>query len=221
MPNEFWAAIIGALVGSIVGGFITYKIQQKTLTASTEQIEKEARERQHALGYALLFKMVRIHSGLASMRLHLEEYLGKLGQGEYVDWEPWQIVQPIANPLETVHFSTNEMAMLLSLKDNDLFNDLASLDIVHNSTIELFKTHASHRATLLEMLPAKMDGLVGKVELTQEQAMYVRPKMVEMNDLLINMKDRCIQDSDQAWDVLNRLKTTLNDKLGLGVSVSS
>ncbi len=54
MPNEFWAAIVGALLGSIVGGFIAYKIQQQALAASAEQIEKEGRERQHALGYALL-----------------------------------------------------------------------------------------------------------------------------------------------------------------------
>lgn len=190
------------------------------LKASADQLQKERTERQNALGYALLFKMVRIHSDLANMGKHLEECLGKLATEECTDWEPWQVVLPIANPVEPVHFSTDEMAMLLSLKENDFFNDLASLDLIHNSTIELFRKHAALRESLLEMLPANMDGMVGEIALSREKAMYVRPKMVEINGLIGAMYERCIQDTDHAWDVLERLTALLNDKLKLGVSVA-
>ena len=221
MPNEFWAAIIGAVVGAVTAGIISYLIQRTALKATADQLEKEAENRKKALGYALLFKMVRIYSGLAHMSRHLEEHFKKLEQKEYAGSEPWQIVLPIANPLEAVHFSTDEMAMLLSLKDNDLFNDLASLDVVHNSTIELFRTHASLRAKLLEMLPANIEGMVGEVHLTAEQAMYVRPKMVEINALIIDINERCTKDTNEAKDILQRLSTTLNNKLELSISLLS
>ena len=70
------------------------------------------------------------------------------------------------------------------------------------------------------MLPANIDGMVGETILAQEQAMYVRPKMVEINALIAAMNDRCIQDTDQAWDALKRLTAILNDELKLGVSVT-
>lgn len=220
MPNEFWSAIVGAIVGSIVAGVIAYLIQRQALKASAKQHEKETKEKQRALGHALLFKMMRIHTNLGVMRMHLEECLGRLETEEHAGWEPWQVVLPIANHAEVVHFSTDEMAMLLSLKDNNLLNDLASLDVIHNSTIDLFRTHASHRAALLErLIPENMDGMVGEIVLTKEQVMYVRPKMVELNALIISMNGRCGQDADQAGDILQRLTTTLNEKLELGVSV--
>lgn len=219
MPSEFWAAIIGAVVGSVVGGFIAYLIQQKALNASSEQREQEAKERRQALGYALLFKMLRIHSALKHLQMHLTECLGKLEEDECAGWEPWQVTLPIANHAEKVHFSTDEMAMLLSLKNDDLFNDLASLDVIHNSTVELFRTFSSKREALLEILPANMNGMVGSIEIPIEQAMYIRPKMVELNALILDMNDRCNQDAEEAWAVLERLNPTLNEKLGLTVSM--
>lgn len=219
MPNEFWAAIIGAVVGATVGGLIAFMIQKVALRASAEQLENEARERRKALGYALLFKIVRIHSGLENLRRHLEISLCKLETEECAGWEPWQVVRPTANFADSVHFSTDEVAMLLSLKDNDLFNDLISLDMIHNSTVELFRFHAALRESLLENLPANMEGIVGEITLSAEQAMYVRPKMVEINELVTTLNANCIQDTDRAWDVLERLNTILNDKLELGVSV--
>lgn len=220
MSSDFWAAIVGAVVGSVVAGLIAYLIQQQVLKASAKQHEEEAKERRQALGHALLFKMIRIHTDLGLMRMHLDECLGKLETKEHAGMEPWQVVLPIVNPAETVHFSTDEMALLLSLKDNDLFNDLSSFDVIHNSTIELFRAHASQRAALFEMLhPSSMDGMIGETTLTKEQFMRVRPSMLQINALLNDMHKRCTGDAEQAWDVLQRLVTILNEKLELGVSV--
>ncbi len=221
MPNEFWAAIVGAVIGAIAGGIMAYYIQLKALRASSENREKDSKERKMALGYALLFKMVRIHTTIKHMQIHMTECLGKLQEEEYAEWEPWQVTLPVANLAESIHFSTDEMAMLLALKDDDLFNDLSSFDVIHNSTIELFRTFSNSRISLLAMLPANMDGMVGEIRLSQEQAMYVRPKMVELNSLILSINERCIQDEQAAWNVLGKLNEILNDKLELAVSVAS
>lgn len=218
MPNEFWAAIAGA----VVGGIIAYFIQIRALNAATAAREKDAAERRKSLGFALLIKMIRIYTTLRHMQNHMEECLGKLKEAEHAGWEPWQVMVPIANPAENIHFSTDEMAMLLSLKNDDLFNDLASLDVVHNSFIEIFQTCSRKRAELLERLPAPatMEGLVGSIELSQEQVRNIRSKIVEANDLILSVNDRCAKDSKEAEDVLNRLNIFLNEKLELAVMVT-
>lgn len=128
---------------------------------------------------------------------------------------------PIANLPSDIHFSNDEMAMLLSLKVDDLFNQTTAFDDIHNSDIELFRKQADLREWLNERLPAVMSGEVGEIHLTKEQAMYVRPKMVEMNSLIRPMEGRCKQDVDEAWDILIRLGKLLNEKLDLNINIVS
>ncbi|WP_379786857.1 hypothetical protein [Marivibrio halodurans] len=219
MTNEFWAAITGAIVGSVIGGLITFGIQRMSLKAAENERVDTAKDRQRSLGYSLLFKMVRIYSGLATMHNHVEECFTRAREQGHGHLEPWAVLLPIANPLDKVHFANEEMAMLLSLKDNNLFNDLVALDSVHNSTIGLFRMYGAERGALLEKLPANMTGLVGRISLPEDQAQHVQPKMAELNALVTDTRKRCKKDYDKSLDVLNRLNNLLNQKLELGVSV--
>jgi hypothetical protein len=144
MGNEFWAAVGGA----IVGGIIAFVIQLVVLRAAARQREKEAAERKKALGFSLFVKMMKIHSHLHLLHEHLEEPFERDKEGGG-GREPWQIVLPLANNPMHVHFSSDEMAMLLSLKNDDLFNDVISMDEIHNSTIDLFDTFKEKRFALL------------------------------------------------------------------------
>src|SRR5262245_42465642 len=56
--TELWAAVIGA----IVGGLIAYFIQVKALREGRQQREDDLRRSNRALGYSLLFKVIKIHS---------------------------------------------------------------------------------------------------------------------------------------------------------------
>ncbi len=214
MSNEFWSAIGGA----VVGGLIAFGIQLVALRAAAKQRAEEAAERRKALGHALLFKMLKIHSNLHGFNEHLQETFAKAEKAGF-GGEPWQIVRPIANHPATVHFSTDEMAMLLSLKNDDVFNDVLSMDGVHNSTIALFQTFAECRHSLTSLLPAEMEGIVGTTEITQEQMQFLRPKMAEVNDLIISMRQRCELDTRDAWSVLTRLQAVLKDKVGLKIEI--
>lgn len=210
MSNEFWSAIGGA----VVGGLIAFAIQLVALRAAAKQRAEEAAERRKALGHALLFKMLKIYSHLHQFNEHLEETFAKAEKAGS-EREPWEIVLPIANHPAAFHFSTDEMAMLLSLKNDDVFNDVLSMDEVHNSTIVLFQTFAERRLALTSLLSAEMEGMVGTTELTKEQWQFLRPKMVEVNDLIKSMRQRCELDARDAWSVLTRLHAVLKDKVGV------
>ena len=71
------------------------------------------------------------------------------------------------------------------------------------------------------MLPAPdtMDELAMGIELSEDQMRYFQPKMVETNQLILSVNDRCAKDANDAEDVLNRLNTFLNDRLKLDVAV--
>ena len=130
LPNssQFWAGIIGAVVGAIVGGVISYFIQRSALREARDQRREDDLRTQRALAHALLFKVIRIHSDFDAIYSHVEGCIEKAAN-EGFKGEPWQFVLPPANIPDAVKFSSEEMGMLLSLKNDDVFNKIAAMDV--------------------------------------------------------------------------------------------
>jgi len=214
MANEFWAAIIGA----VVGGIIAFLIQLIILVAAARLRSTERDERTKALAHALLFKVIRIHSNLHGLQQHLEETTAKIAENA-TDRRPWQCYLPLANMPPEVTFSTDEMAMLLALGDDDLFNGLVSFDEVHNGTISVVKSLNIRREQLTKGLPAKMDGDRGDTFLTAEQVQYLEPKWYEFDSLFYVVKKRCDSEEDNSKNLLAKLHTRLVEKAGVTLSL--
>src|SRR5262245_8629003 len=100
---EFWSAIAGA----VVGGFIAFGVQMIALRETRKQQIAEHQQRQKALAHSLVFKMIGVHSNFRSIRRHFDDCLRKAD--EKAKAEPWQIVLPLANFPENIHFSSEEM----------------------------------------------------------------------------------------------------------------
>ena len=77
--TEFWAAIVGAIVGAVVGGSIAYMVQVRALREGRKQRGEDHNRLQQALGHALLFKMVRIHSDFYGLHRHFEDCFAEIG----------------------------------------------------------------------------------------------------------------------------------------------
>lgn len=212
--NEFWAAIAGA----VVGGIIAFVIQIVALRSAKKDRLDEAADKQKALGHALIFKVIRIYSHLRQFNLHLLAASKLMPNGKGLSW---QIVLPIINSPDKIHFTTDEMVMLLGLKDNDLFNDLVEMDERHNATITAFEAYRDHRLALTEMLPSNINGVVGTVELTQDQLKVIGPKMVELDSLLKGAAAQSERQERDSWDVLQRLRDLLVTKVGLTLSIEA
>jgi hypothetical protein len=210
MGNEFWAVILGA----VVAGMIAFVLQRINLNDAKRQRDEERDERRYAVALSLLFKMVKIHSNMVNLHQHVQEKLTE-AEGGNKKRELWQDYLPVANLPRAIHFSIDEMALLLSLKDDDLFNDLASIDEIHNSAVELFKKINSRRELLLAELPAKMEGNRGTMLLTPEQMPYFRPKMVEINLLIQSAAEWCAEQTPKCRGLLERLHRVLKSKVGI------
>jgi hypothetical protein len=145
--TEFWAAILGALIG----GSIAYIGQLRTIHEARDFRDEDRRQMQRALAHSLLFKIVRIYSNSYTSYHFVEECFDNAARRE-MKAEPWQFVLPLANPPDQVHFSSEEMALLLTLKCNEIFNMTVSLDVAHNSLNDTIKIFNTERRALYQRL---------------------------------------------------------------------
>jgi hypothetical protein len=211
--SEFWAAMAGA----VIGGLIAFGVQMFALRAARRQHDDEHRQTKQALGHALLFKMIKINSNLYQLHRFIEEPFHKpdaKNPRTASPGEPWQLVMPLAHYPERVQFAAEEMAMLLSLKDDALFDAMLSMDAEHNALIDAFWTFGERRGALTALLP-KTHGAAGDTTLTRDHLLALRPKIVEVNALIDDLRTRARMDYQDASQVLARLAATLKSSLGV------
>jgi hypothetical protein len=209
--TEFWSAVVGA----VVGGVIVFAVQMYALRENARQRREDHLRIQQAQANSLLFKTLRIHSNFYQIHRHLEDCFELAGK-EDLEREPWQCYLPIANPRDSVDFSSEEMGMLLSQRDDDAFNLVVPLDAIHNSLIAAVRVLNERRIALTERLkPDKAEGNVLSGTLDQQEMLALRPRMIEVNTLLDGLRGRVKKDFEQSDEALERLQRVLRKKLGL------
>lgn len=214
LNKEFWASIAGA----VVGGCIALAVQMVGLRETRRAREIDRNQVRQALGTGLLLKMIRVYSNIHHIKMHFDEAFSSPRAKEIP--EPWAFVLPLANPPLHVHFDPNELSVLLSLKDNAVFGSVVEMDNIHNGLVQLVTTMAEQRRALLEKLPAQ--GGIGptfEAVLTEEQAAPLRPWVYQVNDLILQARERTNIDAARADAALDGLQRVLREKLGLPYTV--
>ena len=75
--------------------------------------------------------------------------------------------------------------MLLALKNDDAFNLIMPMDVIHNSLSEAVKALNTERAALTEQLnTVEVEGVVVSSILDQRQVLALRPRMSNVNSLI-------------------------------------
>lgn len=205
MINEFWAAIVGAIVGSISAGLITWFLQWT-------QDSRQTLERNRGLARSLLFKLMRIHSDLQGFKNHSDEALENAKRDRLP--EGWQSLRAIGNLPDRVNFTPDEMSYLLSLQNYKLFEMVVSLDVVHSSTIGIFELYKERRLALTDMLSAAMQGHVGETVLTDEQKAFFDPKAAELDLLVSDIRSRVLKDAQESMQALVETNEAISKTLG-------
>lgn len=219
--TEFWSAIAGAIVGAVVGGSIAYMVQMRALREARSQRDEDYKRLRQALGHALLFKMVRIHSNFYGIHRHFEDCFAEAARRGSTD-EPWRFVLPLANPPDPVHFSSEEMGMLLALKNDDMFNLVLPMDVIHNSLNAAVKVLNTERAALTERLKSdEAEGAVLISNLDRDQMLALRPRMINVNSLIEIIRASAKRDFEESGEALDRLNKVLRDKLGFTYKLES
>jgi hypothetical protein len=212
----WWAvasAFGGSIIGATLGGVVNFILQQRALEAAKAQRDEERAEVRKALGYSLLFKMIKLASALENMGKAVRECLAK-AEAEGFTGRPFQIVTPIIPPADRVHFSPEEMALVLSL-DDKVFNEIAALDELHNSTAAIVDLYGERRTKVFERFGAVMTGTLGTTGLTQADVNWLGPRAVELDGLIEAILQRSEEDGKRAWNALEHLRDLLDEMLGI------
>lgn len=204
---------IAAVVGSIVGGVIAYIVQVTALREARRTKKVDELQKRQALAHSLLFKTIKIHSNIRHLRDYLEERFS-LAKKDGFDGEPWQMILQLANPPPEVNFSADEMGMLLSLKSDNLFNIILSLDSRHNSLIEAMRLYNAQRTSLQETLKIdSYDGSLASGMMSKQESLALRPTMVSLNQLVLDTQRLSIEYVVESRKALTELEQLFNSKL--------
>jgi hypothetical protein len=219
--SNFWSGIVGAIVGAVVGGIISYLIQMSALREKRKHRREDRLSNEKALANALLFKVIRTYSNLHGIHRHIEDCFETAEKNGFKG-DPWQFVLPLANFPELVHLSADEMGMLLGLKDNDVFNSIIDLDVVHNSLVEATKIMSSARRALAERLKAdEARGNVLSGNLDSAAYFALKPQMIEVDSLINAIKVDAKRNATEAHSAMKNLHRLLKDRLGITYKIES
>jgi hypothetical protein len=127
---------------------------------------------------------------------------------------------PLANPPPPVHVTSDELGMLLALKDNEVFNSVVSMDQIHNGLLDTMRAYTIHRQRLAERLPTatNVEGSRLTSYLTGEQKLALAPYLIDTNSLVEQLQKQAAEGVQDAQKALESLQHLLRNRLGLMTS---
>lgn len=208
-----WSSAAGVLFGAAISATVSFILQRSSFAEARRQKDKDRREVRKALALSLVFKMIRISSDLNNLGKAVGESIER-GKKEGREGTLFQFVPPTIPLPDTVRFSPDEMAWVLSV-DNNLFNEMGPLDELHTSTVAIFDLYNVKRDKLLEKLGAQMEGMIGTTFLTPEQKRWFDPRAVELNQLVEIMVQRSQRDAKECWAAFDKLTAVVSKEFDM------
>jgi hypothetical protein len=216
LGNEFWAAVVGAIIGGLISGviqFLSFKRQ--------DQIEREkTRQRNVLISYALMFKIMKIYSDLIQFDDHINECKAKAKENDLA--EPHRYFLPLVTLPDPIMVNIDEMEVLIDEHNMDVVNRLFDLSSIHRCTIDLFKAHQSLDNQLKAFI--YVDDIHDGIAVTgikMEDMTKVRPLMFQIDQLFGSISERSAQDRVTAKFCLDNSIKIINQKFGTKIKVES
>jgi hypothetical protein len=219
LNGMFSKELVSAVVGAVVGGLIAFGVQIIALREARSVRDRDRLLARQALAHALLFKMIRIYSNTVQINRYVEDRF-TIAAERKLRGDPWTFILPFANLPERMHFSPDEMGMLLSLKDSDLFNLVINQDVCHNSLNDIVSKFNECRKELTDQLEHdQVNGDMLSGVATREQYMKVVPRIIEVNDLISGIRAMSKRNADEGRQAILGLQKVFLQKLGLNLQL--
>ncbi|MCD4514150.1 hypothetical protein LQT97_23230 [Brucella pseudogrignonensis] len=203
---------LGTIVGALVSAAFSWALHRSNIKrdiAKEDKIKKTA-EKTSALG--ALVRLQTASNLCLDLRNRVADSLSHAEKEGYSNFATWQKITPITGlPPALPPFQTDELSLLFAAKRPDIANELIRFHSRVISMTEAIKTYNQIRGQIKEMMPAKMDGMVGTTELSIKEFERVAPFAAECQDLAIQITEFLIEDSEMAISLSGDLSSCLND----------
>lgn len=188
--DEWWtfaSTILGALIGAIVAGGISYILAKQANKEIAERDRIERRYKEKSLAFSLIIKVGEIVSSLAALHHQNEENISR-AEAAGVDGDLWGKMIPIVGTEKRIYFTSEEIAVLLPLRIDATINSLLTLDDQHNSLLATMSLYSQKRSAFGERFGAEMSGNVGQTAVTIDQYRLAAPAIAEMQALALSIR---------------------------------
>lgn len=216
MPPErpdYVGDIVGGgigLVGALLGAVAAYYFGLK---ATREAKERERKERDRQVDFALIHKLNKVYSSLqgiwkpaveAEKRLALSRAEAALEQRRFLDHLSLEF-RPLATPLARWTFTAEEVARAGSLGGPEIMKVMMVLDDRHNSNADLMDAYRDQKAVFQGMISAAgFDAQSGYLQLawTDEQYDKVRPHLYQMDATATALREHSGVDVQNTYEAI-------------------
>ncbi len=208
LTGQFWSTLVGAIVGTVVSGIISWIIQSNGADRAKE--ERLATKEQEDLSTAFLvtIKVVAMLSHLRGIRNQVRSFQIRQQDDECSGMEFWQVMPPFGTLPAVVQLTDPERSLVFSLADHSLTLDLFELPDIHNDLIELAKQYSDKRIELTSAFkPHKIESAThASTDLEPDEVLALTPKIIGVRSLVDALQARVEGDSAQADAVFEKLQ---------------
>lgn len=198
------AVLLGAVVGSVVSGGVTFAMQMRS-----------QRDASKARSVALILKLSKIASSLVGANQQVLEGIAEAEAGGALGGA-WEKMVAMGG-MSKIYIHPEEFSVFIDMKDYDYLNKLLLIDDKHNAVVDAIAMYSEKRTSLLDLMPARMEGLAGHVEIDDPVLFAkVSPKIAEVKlmaeNLLILLKDYSEDASALVSESGQKLRDHFKDK---------
>ncbi len=211
LAPEVWAGLGGAVLGSVLGGVISWWLQSKNLQEQRAVRETATKERNTAIGYAIVLKLNQLRDGFTNIKKHIEDgnpsRFNKKGERP-LQW--WETLKPLSSLPDPIHFTIDEQVLVLGLGKLDLINRMLELDAAFLVTLGTLQKYSELRAKLqdhLANLVTSVDGNQVSAKLEGKDILIHMPKMIDTNSIAEHLAVSVPKYEESARKTLNSVLT--------------
>lgn len=214
MSAEFWAAIFGAILGSVSSGAISAYLQNISNRRAEKTRREDKIERDILVGISTFFIICRMLSDLR----HVSEFFSNLqSSNEYKSkLGEWAEIPGVISMPRPHKFSSSEKIRIMRIKNKELAIELHSLDEFHNGVVEEIERYSFKRSEISDYLincGVEREGDFGQVILTADQMRFCKARAVSMDALLNSIRKNSSKFIDRFPEISEQLAQEFRSEL--------
>jgi hypothetical protein len=173
-------------------------------------------EQQTAASIGALVKLIQIVNGVGDLHRTIEAQIAESRQAGDGDKQLWQrVIGVIGLPEQQIRFETDELAVLVAAKEFDYLPQLMLAAARYATLVAGFRDYTERRRRLLDEIPARMNGNVGTIILTEEEMARYAPRAVELEMQITDLRATAAKDRAAAAAVAEQFGPKIKKQLGL------
>lgn len=185
--SEFVSAIVGAVIGSLSAGVISWLLQRASFKKDRIKRAEEKRDADRAQLLQAFYACVQAVSDLHKFNEEAETAKHRaVGMGfpkVHGLSNSWSALNPLATLPRPIAVNPEAITVFIDHNAADLAMEVLDVVAIHRSTIDLWESFKESRRRFGEKVSVKIDGLVTYTPLSNEEIERLYPHLKELTDM--------------------------------------